>query len=551
MASVDYLSALNSKGSGLNITQIVDSLVEAEIAPQQNAINKKIEKKTTAISSLAEIVSELDLLKSDLLTLANSPKISPSSSNTALSISVSDNSKAAEFTSDVRVQSLATAQTLEFSGYSGGNIAIGTGTIEINFGTWSANESSFTANSSIASQTITINDSNNTLTGLASTLNALTGVSAKVVSIGDSGNNYSLVIQSDLGADRAIQINANVSTTPAGAVALSTFDTFDTPANNATPQVVAAADSALIVDGVTVYRNNNSVTDLFDGYTLNLNSTTTSSFRVSSVTDTTTALEAAKNLVKTMNATRSVFSGLLDRDETKQGALSDDPVAHAVSKKIRNFTTNGVTGFGSQDLYLSELGVQTNRDGSLSLNETTFKERLSKSSAVFDAIFNTGASSDSSYLTVERSNFANPTPGTYSFTYDGSTATLNGVAMSAGTDSKGSYFISSAAATAGIKVRMSQTVASANIFVGTSMVEKITDYIDDTIANSGDLSKRKQTLNSDLTDFNVELEKLDSNIQNTRNRYLEQFSAMESAVTSLKSTGDYLTNMIESWNSDN
>ena len=262
-------------------------------------------------------------------------------------------------------------------------------------------------------------------------------------------------------------------------------------------------------------------------------------------------IEAAKNLVKTMNATRSVFSGLLDRDETKQGALSDDPVAHAVSKKIRNFTTNGVTGFGSQDLYLSELGVQTNRDGSLSLNETTFKERLSKSSAVFDAIFNTGASSDSSYLTVERSNFANPTPGTYSFTYDGSTATLNGVAMSAGTDSKGSYFISSAAATAGIKVRMSQTVASANIFVGTSMVEKITDYIDDTIANSGDLSKRKQTLNSDLTDFNVELEKLDSNIQNTRNRYLEQFSAMESAVTSLKSTGDYLTNMIESWNSDN
>ena len=26
----DYLSALNSKGSGLNITQIVDSLVDAE-----------------------------------------------------------------------------------------------------------------------------------------------------------------------------------------------------------------------------------------------------------------------------------------------------------------------------------------------------------------------------------------------------------------------------------------------------------------------------------------------------------------------------------------
>ena len=32
---------------------------------------------------------------------------------------------------------------------------------------------------------------------------------------------------------------------------------------------------------------------------------------------------------------------------------------------------------------------------------------------------------------------------------------------------------------------------------------------------------------------------------------MSQFSAMETAVTSMKGTGDYLTNMIESWNSDN
>ncbi len=551
MASVDYLSALNTKGSGLNITQIVDSLVEAEVAPQQNAINKKIEAKTTAISSLAEVVTELDLLKTDLLALANSSKLAPSSANTALGISVSDNAKATTFTSDVKVSALATAQTLEFSGYSGSTVALGTGTIELNFGTWSADEQSFTDNSAISSQTITINSSNNTLSGLASTLDALSGVSAKVVAIGDSGNNYSLIIQSDLGVDRAIQINANVSATPAGATALSTFDTYDTPANNATPQKVAAADSEILVDGVTVYRPTNTVTDLFDGYSLDLKATTTTTFRVQSTTDTATALTAAQNLVKTMNATRTVFSDLLDRDETKQGALSDDPVANAVSKSIRAFSTSGITGFGATDLYLSELGVQTNRDGSLSLNETTFTERLASSPAVFDAVFNTGASSDSAYLTVERSNFANPTPGTYAFTYDGSTATLNGVAMSTGTDSVGSYFISSAPTTAGIKIRQSQTVASANIYVGTSLVEKITDYIDTTIANSGDLSKRKQTLNSDLTDFNEELDKLESNISNTRTRYLEQFSAMETAVTSLKSTGDYLTSMIESWNSDN
>ena len=34
--AVDYLSALNSKGSGLNITQLVDSLVKAETEPKKS-----------------------------------------------------------------------------------------------------------------------------------------------------------------------------------------------------------------------------------------------------------------------------------------------------------------------------------------------------------------------------------------------------------------------------------------------------------------------------------------------------------------------------------
>ena len=46
MTTVDYLSAINSRGSGLNITQIVDSLVEAEKAPQENSIQTRIEQKT-------------------------------------------------------------------------------------------------------------------------------------------------------------------------------------------------------------------------------------------------------------------------------------------------------------------------------------------------------------------------------------------------------------------------------------------------------------------------------------------------------------------------
>ena len=36
--AVDYLSAINKQGSGINITQLVESLVEAETAPQVDKI---------------------------------------------------------------------------------------------------------------------------------------------------------------------------------------------------------------------------------------------------------------------------------------------------------------------------------------------------------------------------------------------------------------------------------------------------------------------------------------------------------------------------------
>ena len=66
--AVDYLSAINKQGSGLNITQIVDSLVQAETAPAQDKIQKQIDEKNAAISGYAIVANELEKLK----TYANS-----------------------------------------------------------------------------------------------------------------------------------------------------------------------------------------------------------------------------------------------------------------------------------------------------------------------------------------------------------------------------------------------------------------------------------------------------------------------------------------------
>ena len=73
--TVDYLSALNTGGSGLNIKQIVDSIVNAETAPKKDLIDKKIEKQNIAISDLATVVSDLNDLKSDVLNFNNASGI--------------------------------------------------------------------------------------------------------------------------------------------------------------------------------------------------------------------------------------------------------------------------------------------------------------------------------------------------------------------------------------------------------------------------------------------------------------------------------------------
>ena len=67
--SVDYLSILNQKGSGLNITQIVDSLVEADTVPRKNLLEEDKTTKQSEISAFASLASELNSLKTDLSSL--------------------------------------------------------------------------------------------------------------------------------------------------------------------------------------------------------------------------------------------------------------------------------------------------------------------------------------------------------------------------------------------------------------------------------------------------------------------------------------------------
>ena len=120
--AVDYLSAINTSGSGLNITQIVDSLVEAEQAPQENLIQGKIDTKTTSISAIGEIKSALSKLSTSLTTLTGNTSLKVNSTSASVSASISDPSKAVAINSSVTVTTLAKGQTLAFEDYTSNTI---------------------------------------------------------------------------------------------------------------------------------------------------------------------------------------------------------------------------------------------------------------------------------------------------------------------------------------------------------------------------------------------------------------------------------------------
>ena len=114
---VDYLSTLNA-GSGLNTTQIIDALVDAEIVPQENQLKDKIEEKNVSISGMGQVKQSLTSLKTILGGLDGKNGLSVSSSGSSVGVTISDPALAKEFSHDVTVTQLAKAQTLVFDSFA-------------------------------------------------------------------------------------------------------------------------------------------------------------------------------------------------------------------------------------------------------------------------------------------------------------------------------------------------------------------------------------------------------------------------------------------------
>jgi flagellar hook-associated protein 2 len=542
--AVDYLSAINRQGSGLNITQIVDSLVEAETAPVEATIQRKIDEKNAAISGYAIIANELDKIKSYSNANKGATAYSVSSDSSSIGVTVSDQSLASAFNSSISVSSLASAQTIEFSGFSSKTATINKGTVNVEFGEWNGN--AFTANSSKSSQSVEVTSANNTLSGLASSLSAISGVNATVTDKGDG--TFSLIINSDTGSKNALRFSINEDGADPG------LSSFDTTSNNASVQVVRANDASININGVTVTRETNSVSDLIDGYEFKLNAVTTSAATVVSSLDSNLAFTRVQEFVEVYNNVQTTIDTLTQRglDGAEAGVLARDVGITGIKNKLRSLVSSEMSGYGANGRYISELGIKTERDGSLSVSEADFKKKFEAEPILFDVMMNSLGTSDNPLVKVSHdSTVLQPKGGTYNFIAgsDGESSTLGGIALSEDTLSDGTKkYAGISGDISGLKLEVSGTVSSATVYYGQSFLSKLSDYIEEVVSSSGVLTKSKSQARTSISDFNEDKAKLDERVTSLRERYMAQFSAMEAAVTGFKKTGEFLTGFIDALN---
>ena len=100
----------------------------------------------------------------------------------------------------------------------------------------------------------------------------------------------------------------------------------------------------------------------------------------------------------------------------------------------------------------------------------------------------------------------------------------------------------------GLSLTVNSPGSDAYISIGNSYLSTIREYLEEILSSSGTLTTKTTSLNNEINEANIDLEELDKQIENSRQRYKKQYGAMEGVVNSFKSTGEFLTNFTEAQN---
>ncbi len=389
-------------GSGVLNSDLVDQLVAAERKPADDRLSFRTQRAEALLSAYGQLrsaVTELRLPMRQLSSPDNLTAYSASSTNDDVVVSL-DQSKASRGTYSVQVDSLAQAQSLASGTFADkDSTTIGTGTLTLNVGG--------------VSKALTIDGSNNTLQGLANTINdAGVGVTAGVI---DTGAGFRLVLSAEnTGTANAISVTVSDDDgNNTDANGLSQF-VFDGTTNNLT-ETVAAKDAVVQINGIQITRSSNNIENVIDGLSFELKAEGVSS-TIKVERDFGAVADRIQEFVDKFNALQTTIKGLSGFNaETGQGGLlTGDSTIRGIQNQLRQVLTRVVPGLENASVRsLADVGITTNfESGQLELDRSKLETQLKNNADDVTALFaEQGRASDAQVEFL--GSGSNTTPGTY------------------------------------------------------------------------------------------------------------------------------------------
>lgn len=372
-------------GSGLDVTSLVSQLMAVERQPL-TALDKKEASYQAKLSAFGTLKSALSSLQTAAQALSTPAKVSPYKASVADSsiLSATAGAGAAGGNYNIEVQNLAESHKLLSAGAANLTDPVGTvgKKITFEFGKHTAGPA-FTANTARPAKTITIDATNNSLSGLRDAINAANmGVSASII---NDGTSYRLALSSvDTGASNAMKITVDDASLDEFA-----YDPVGLKTNMT--QTAEAKDAVIKVDTVTITKPSNTITDAIQGVTLNLTKETAAGVttKLTLTRDTASVQSAIQAFVKAYNdANKAIVDATAYNSQTGKGAvLNGDSTARSIQTQLRSVFSTPVPGAPTGSSMLADIGISFQRDGTLGIDSAKLSAAMTSTSKDLVALF--------------------------------------------------------------------------------------------------------------------------------------------------------------------
>jgi len=374
-------------GTGLNVQELVSEQIQADSGPLTLLQNQQsqLSSQTSALNNLSSDLSSLLTAVNDLTDITGGLSSQQANSSDSSVLTATADTTAQQAVHNIVVSSLATTGSY----YTNPSQLPASGTTQL------ATGGSFTIQAGTSSATITIDNSNNTLFGLAAAINNSAVGNAVTAS----------VVQDSTGARLAI-----VSDTSGAAGDITITDTGNSTGLNFT-KAVTGADASLTVDGIPVSSATNTVTGVLQGVTLNLASANpheTVTLGVQS--DSTQAVSAINQFVSAYNQFISDINTQFAVDPTtgNAGVLASDGILSLIQDQL--FGAINYSGSGSIS-NLATIGLNLQNDGTIQVDSATLNSALSTDFSAVQSFFQSTSSGAGQALLTAVTNLTDSTQG--------------------------------------------------------------------------------------------------------------------------------------------